>query len=172
MDATLRNAHAGLVTGLDDALDLEAGLARVVKPAAPFKRLAAFADQLATRPAVERLAAHSRLPVDLLVEARDLATWLPDIHTLRAKLQDPVAGRTTLLVVAVRVADGLESSPELLAIARRLVHTMQPQQRRIYSERLHSSCVTRLSSVLFTITPRSLPKTRYSATWPPQRWLT
>ncbi|WP_112269624.1 hypothetical protein [Lentzea terrae] len=94
-DATLSRAHAELVAGLADALDLAAGLADVVQPPplAPLERLAAFADELAARPAAERLAARSWLSVSLPTEAYALTTLIPTVRDLTVKAFSFKSGR-------------------------------------------------------------------------------
>lgn len=160
-DAVLPRAHAELVAGLDDGVDLDAGLARVVPPA-PGPRpqsldgFVAFADELSKLPAAERLAARAWLEMDLLVEARTLAAHLPDVRALRDALDDSPdfeTVRAALLVDAVRVADGLESS-EFLDIARRLVRVLRRESAeaaywtRLYTQLLDDSCTTRLYTAL------------------------
>lgn len=167
-DATLPRAHTELVTGLDDALDLDAGLTRVMSSLdtpVPLIGFAAFADELAARPAAERLAARSRLPVALLIEARGLANSLPNIRALRDALDYSLnfgADRTGLLIRALRIAEGLGCSTDSLGIALRLVSAIQREspRTRIYAELLYSSCRKRLITVLLEFhaeTPGTAP---------------
>jgi hypothetical protein len=86
-DATLPRVHAELMAGLDNALNVEAGLAQVM-PHAPraLDGFIAFAEELSGLSAVERLATRAQLPVSLLTEAYVLAKHVPTVCALASQL--------------------------------------------------------------------------------------
>ncbi|MFC3895094.1 hypothetical protein ACFOWZ_26735 [Lentzea rhizosphaerae] len=85
-DAMLAREHTELMGGLDDVLNLEAGLAQVEPPGPSSDRpwqvegLTELADQLSELPAAERLATRAWLPMRLLVETRSIATCAVHAH--------------------------------------------------------------------------------------------
>lgn len=79
-DATLPRAHAGVVAALGDVLDLDAGLAQVLSPP-PADRLVAFARDLTELTATERLVVRTWLPEQQLTGARIAAR-----RTLRGRI--------------------------------------------------------------------------------------
>ncbi|MDX8054084.1 hypothetical protein SK571_32335 [Lentzea sp. BCCO 10_0798] len=164
-DAMLSRDHDTLTNRLGDALDLDAGLAEVLRESAPgpFTSLVDLADTLARMPPAERLAARTWLPVGLIAEALVLAGFLPRIHPVSDELGK--AGRLTRaeigaaarLEVQVLLREIPRANADIRVVAERLVDSLRwLTEEKLHWARYHARhlaqlCRDRLFSVLTRI---------------------